>query len=241
MNTYTKVFKLVNGEEIIGTLISDSEESMLKISNPMIFKTATILDTKGVSHEITILKDWMFRADNKIADLSKDQVSISFVPNKKTLELYNLELSKTELPLEEIVDSSDIKNSFVNPLDQIMDSFMNNINDLIDQVPPPPQRKRKKKRKTRREPPMDESELDMSDLIPDELKERPMIYLSMVIPPECIMNLMTAGILDPEHLLEMIKEVKKKNNFTGDEKNREDFGSKFTDWNPDPKSSDYDN
>ena len=118
---------------------------------------------------------------------------------------------------------------------------MNNINDLIDQVPPPPQRKRKKKRKTRREPPMDESELDMSDLIPDELKERPMIYLSMVIPPECIMNLMTAGILDPEHLLEMIKEVKKKNNFTGDEKNREDFGSKFTDWNPDPKSSDYDN
>ena len=66
-----------------------------------------------------------------------------------------------------------------------------------------------------------------------------MIYLNMVIPPEAIMNLISAGILDPEMIQTMIDQVKKKAKFTGDEKTRKDFGNKFSDWNPDPKSDDY--
>ena len=53
------------------------------------------------------------------------------------------------------------------------------------------------------------------------------------------MNLVTSGMLNPEDLLKMVKEVKKKNRFTGDEKNRTDFGNKFSDWNPDPGSDEY--
>ena len=61
----------------------------------------------------------------------------------------------------------------------------------------------------------------------------------MVIPPEAIMNLITSGILEPDMLLKMIDEIKKRNKFTGDEKGREDFGNQFSDWNPDPLSDDY--
>lgn len=232
----TKVFKLISGEEIIGDLLNDDADSVLKIKNPMIFKTATMLDNRGIPHDVTILKDWMLRAEEKIADLPKEQISVSFNPNEKTLELYHLEMAKNDIP-PEIINGASMKDAFMNPLDDIVDSFMNNINDYIEKSP----KRRKKAKKRRPEPEPVDQELNIESLIPNELKERPMIYLSMVIPPECIMNLITAGILDPEQLLEIINEVKKKNNFTGDEKKREDFGNKLSDWNPDPKSTDYGN
>jgi hypothetical protein len=235
MNKNTKIFKLISGEEIIGNLLNNDSDSVLKIENPMVFKTATMLDNRGIPHDITILKDWMYRSDEKIADLPKEQISISFNPNEKTLELYKIEISKNDVSSQQIFNSDDLKNNFANPLDEIMNSFMNNLTDLAKQEP---LRKRRKGKKRRPLPP-DPDELTLEALIPDELKERPMIYLSMVIPPECIMNLITSGVLDPEQLLEIIEEVKKKNNFTGDEKKREDFGNKLSDWNPDPKSADY--
>ena len=235
MNKNTKIFKLVSGEEIIGNLLNNDNDSVLKIENPMVFKTTTMLDTRGVPHDVTILKDWMLRSNEKIADLAKEQVSISFNPNEKTLELYNIEMSKNNISPQEILDVGSVKDNFMNPLDEIMDSYMSNLIDLAKQEQP----RRRKAKKKRRQPEPEQDEMSLESLIPNELKERPMIYLSMVIPPECIMNLMTAGILDPEQLLEMINEVKKKNNFTGDEKKREDFGNKLSDWNPDPKSTDY--
>ena len=235
MNKNTKIFKLVSGEEIIGNLLNNDNDSVLKIENPMVFKTTTMLDTRGVPHDVTILKDWMLRSNEKIADLAKEQVSISFNPNEKTLELYNIEMSKNNISPQEILDAGSVKDNFMNPLDEIMDSYMSNLIDLAKQEQP----RRRKAKKKRRQPEPEQDEMSLESLIPNELKERPMIYLSMVIPPECIMNLMTAGILDPEQLLEMINEVKKKNNFTGDEKKREDFGNKLSDWNPDPKSTDY--
>ena len=235
MNKNTKIFKLVSGEEIIGNLLNNDNDSVLKIENPMVFKTTTMLDTRGVPHDVTILKDWMLRSNEKIADLAKEQVSISFNPNEKTLELYNIEISKNNISPQEILDVGSVKDNFMNPLDEIMDSYMSNLIDLAKQEQP----RRRKAKKKRRQPEPEQDEMSLESLIPNELKERPMIYLSMIIPPECIMNLMTAGILDPEQLLEMINEVKKKNNFTGDEKKREDFGNKLSDWNPDPKSTDY--
>jgi hypothetical protein len=70
-------------------------------------------------------------------------------------------------------------------------------------------------------------------------KDRHMILMQFYIPSEAIMNLLTSGMLDPKVLKRMIKDVKKKNNFTGDETDRADFGNKSSDWNPDPQSDDY--
>lgn len=250
MSTNIKIFKLVSGEEIIGNLES-VEESSFKVSKPMVFYTSTMLDHRGLPYDITILKDWMARSEEKVADIPKQQVSISFSPNEKTIELYSLELTKDQSK-EEIVPGSSIfgSNSDVKMdiFTEIFDDFIENVSNLMDDngdsdYPPPlpplpsPKSRKKKKKKQPKLPPV--NELDISNFIPDELKQRPMIYLSMVIPPEALMNLMTAGVLDPDQLLAMIEEVKKKNKFTGDEKKREDFGSKFSDWNPDPKSDDY--
>ncbi len=55
MNKNTKIFKLVSGEEIIGNLLNNDNDSVLKIENPMVFKTTTMLDTRGVPHDVVIL------------------------------------------------------------------------------------------------------------------------------------------------------------------------------------------
>lgn len=241
MNTEIKIFKLVSGEEIIGTLESTGENT-IKVGKPMIFYTSTMLDNKGVPYEMTILRDWMARSEEKIVEIPMHQVSVSFKPNEKTLELYFMELEKGSMKQEivggdQFFESSEDK---MQMFDDILDDFLNNINNLMDGDFPtnnPPPSKKKKKKKQKNAPELDPTNL--ANLMPDELKERPMIYLSMVIPPEAIMNLITSGVLEPEQLLAMIDEVKKKKKFTGDEKGRKDFGNKFSDWNPDPKSDDY--
>lgn len=235
-----KIFKLVNGDEIIGSLIESSEDGSVKIEKPMIFKTSTMVDGKGYPYDFTILKDWLTRTDDKVADIPKNQISTSFSPNENTIKLYNLEIAKLAFEeKDEIITGKEALDKLSNPgmsFDEILESFMDNVNNIMD-APPPPQRKRS--RKKRRSQPPEVEDATLSNMIPDELKERPMIYLSMVIPPEAIMNLVSAGIIDPDQLLLMIEEVKKKNKFTGDEKKREDFGNKFSDWNPDPNSKDY--
>ena len=82
------------------------------------------------------------------------------------------------------------------------------------------------------------NEMPSPEMNPREM-DRHGIYVSMMLPSEAIMNLITAGLLDPKDMLRMIKEVKRKNRFTGDEKERKDFGSKYSDWNPDPSSEEY--
>jgi hypothetical protein len=237
MSTEIKVFKLVNGDEIIGNII-DSNDSIFKINNPMIFRTSTVMDNRGYPYDVTILKDWMIRSDDKIAEIHKNQVSLIFSPNEKTIKLYNLELDRMEnSPEEQIVNAdgpdSPFESTPENDLTNMLDDFMDEIHGIMQDN----QKHNQKKKKRKKLPKVDE--VSFESMIPDELKKRPMIYLSMVIPPEAIMNLMTAGILDPEQLLGMIKEIKKANKFTGDEKKRKDFGNKFSDWNPDPESPDY--
>lgn len=241
MSTNIKIFKLVSGDEIIGDMMESTDDSIYKISQPMIFKTSTVMDNSGYPYDVTVLKDWLIRTDSKIAEISKTQISLVFSPNEQTVKLYTLELERIkDTPQEEIVKADDaVMENFaddmnVKAFNDMMDSFFSNMDEYMDNYP---KHHEKKKRKKRQQP--KQTEFNLSNLIPDELKKRPMIYLSMVIPPEAIMNLISAGIIDPEQLLTMIEEIKKENKFTGDEKKRKDFGSKFSDWNPDPESPDY--
>ena len=242
MSMQIKLFKLVSGEEIIGEVVEASDDNLYSIDKPMVFKTSTMMDNQGYPYDVTILKDWMIRTDTKIAHIPKNQISFVSDPNEQTIKLYNLELKRIENSEgEEIVNTEDIKDEMGSideqNIDQIMNNFLNSISDISNESDfSRPKKSSRRKRRKKSPPP---GELNLESFIPDELKKRPMIYLSMVIPPEAIMNLITAGILDPEQLLAMIDEVKKKNKFTGDEKKRDDFGNKFSDWNPDPESEDY--
>lgn len=232
-----KILKLSNGEELIAD-VEEQSDSFL-IHNPMVFLTSTMSDMSGVPVDVTFLKDWLNNSDNKSINIQKDRVVAITDAGKKTAEYYDMEKKKNDSEQKEISDE-EMKN-FIENVDKMVEGLfqakqeeeMNNYDESTpyEEYEEQLERKRRKKRKKKKESPF--------NMIPKEFQERPMIYLNMVIPPEALMNLISAGILDVEMIQTMVDEVKKKNKFTGDEKTRKDFGNKFSDWNPDPKSDDY--
>ena len=236
-----KILKLNNGEEIIANV--EETENTIIIDQPMVFSTSTMTDQIGRPIDVTFLKDWLNHSDNKKIELEKSKIVMMTDASKKSVEFYDLEKAKNSLTEEPVIEGDG------KPLEQLlaeMDKLMGEMtdaemNDLSDQernyneyseMEEEEYRRKKKRRKKRRN-------TNPNSMIPEELQNRPMIYMNMIIPPEAIMNLISSGVIDPDMIQAMIDQVKKKNKFTGDEKTRQDFGNKFSDWNPDPSSDDY--
>lgn len=240
-----KIFKLRSGEELICQVVEETK-TKIKIVNPLIFKLSTVLDEQG-SYDMTVLRDWLAHTNDKTAILPKNHIVMQYDPKEDTIKLYELQLESEKTLKEEIVsrdiDTTQQENfdSMMASQEQIMSDFLNSLfSDYVPQNLPKsdttnpfngnsPKRKRKKNKN---------HHLPSPEMNPEEVHNHG-IYVSMMLPAEAIMNLITAGLLNPEDLLAMIKEIKKKNRFTGDEKNRSDFGNKFSDWNPDPDSEEY--
>lgn len=236
-----KILKLKSGEEIAGQILEEND-SIVKIFQPMIFRVVSSFDNDGNPCDVTTLHDWLMNTDEKQVSLPMNHITFIMEPNKETKQLYELESIKEfdKNNFKTSVQESKIeKNIKMNEKDA--DLFGAFLQDLLDSAssmekwnkmeesPLTPKRKRKTPKKNVLPPDMtDENELD-----------RHMIMMQLYIPAEAIMNMVTSGLLDPRILLDMIKEVKKKNRFTGDEKHRKDFGDKLSDWNPDPNSDDY--
>jgi hypothetical protein len=228
-----KILKLRSGEEIACQVIEENDVNV-KVTKPMVFRYSVSTDSKGRTIDITTLHDWLVNSENKSVDIPVNHIAFVSEPNKDTMKLYEMESTKEFEP-----DAYKTSITANDSSDSMDDSTLNNdlfgsfLSDLLgstsSMMEPKEPRRRKKRRKPILPPDMvDENELD-----------RHMIMMQLYIPSEAIMNMITSGIIKPETLLDMIEEVKKRNRFTGDEKNRQDFGNKLSDWNPDPNSDDY--
>jgi hypothetical protein len=237
-----KILKLRSGEEIACQVLEEGNEN-IKIFQPMLFKTSSTYDPMGRMVDVTSLHDWLMNTDNKEAVLPSNHVALISEPNKSTMELYKIESTRefsSNSRSVSIKDTEDISMKapsaedfgiFIDELIQDINKASAEIEELAEENYPKPKRKKRRNKKSKSYLPpdmVDESELD-----------RHMIMMQLYIPAEAIMNMITSGMLDPQTLLDMVDEVKKRNRFTGDEKKREDFGTKYTDWNPDPNSDDY--
>jgi hypothetical protein len=236
-----KILKLRSGEEII-TQVLEENETTVKIFQPMYFNLLSTFNDEGMPCDVTTLHDWLVNVDDKNVSIPSNHIAFISEPNKDTKKLYEMESVKefsknsykTSIEENEKTPTLNVEDK-TSKLSADMDVFGMFLEKLINQSydeEAQPRNNPKKKRKPKKDylPPdmMDESELD-----------RHMIMMQLYIPAEAIMNMVTSGLLEPKVLLDMIKEVKKRNKFTGDEKDRGDFGGKFSDWNPDPKSDDY--
>jgi hypothetical protein len=227
------ILKLRSGEEIACQVLEETELN-IKVFQPMVFKTISSLDSTGRPFDVTTLQDWLMNTDEKNVLIPADHIAFKSIPNEETVKLYQMEsyqFDKNELKsdVRKTIDEEFNNQAFASFLEELM----NSSSSLVDE-PPPSKRKSSKKAKRKSKnnylPPdmTDENELD-----------RHMIMMQMYIPAEAIMNLITAGVIKPQVLLDMVDEIKKRNRFTGDEQTRKDFGDKFSDWNPDPNSDDY--
>jgi hypothetical protein len=237
-----KILKLKSGEELIAE-ITDKNRRTMTLTRPMVFRTTTMMDPIGRPYDMTILKDWLIHSQSKEVEIPKNHVASIIDPNPETTKLYNLEVTRLDNIIQETKQITD--EDIVNKLkekkklltdEQVINEIFGNLfkemeemgqdayNKIADLPELPPENNV-----------IDQDNSENSDFI-----ERPMIYISMMLPPEAIMDLMNAGILNPKQLSKIAKKIKKDNKFTGDEKDHPNYGNRWTDWSPDPNSDDYD-
>ena len=222
-----QILKLKSGEDII-CAVSIKAKTKYILTDPYIFKSTTMVNfDTGLPYDVTVIKDWLMLTNIKTITIPANHIAGSSTPSKEAKALYVKELEKIKkLKLSKkippSVPNSDSSKS-LNPRDfeKEIQEFMNKIMESTM----PPQ--------------MPKEEDDFFSPPNQNAFNRPMIQMSMIFPPEVMIELMESGIINVNDLKKIAKEVKKKLKFTGDEKHRPDFGNKLTDWNPDPKSDDY--
>lgn len=237
-----KILKLKSGEELIAQ-ISDKNRRTMVLSRPMIFRTTTMMDQIGRPYDMTILKDWLIHSQSKEVEIPRNHIASIIEPNTETTKLYSLEVTRLDNLVQETKQLSD--EDIINKLnekkklatdEQILNEIFGNLFKEMEEMG---QEAYDKMSNLPEVPP--DNLIDEGGADDAEVFQRPMIYISMMLPPEAIMDLMNAGILSPKQLSKIAKKIKKDNKFTGDEKDHPNYGNRWTDWNPDPNSGDYNN
>jgi superfamily II DNA/RNA helicase len=236
-----KIMKLRSGEEIIARITNSTKEK-LTVERPMCFRSILTQDLYGTPKEILIMKNWIpLSVENKI-DIPQDHIVSFLNPNLDAISLYELEKEKedtkqkTSQLKKEITEDEEFK--------QMMKYLSNNtqkLDDMMKEI-----ESQDKEEKKNKKPDNDD-----------------MIFMNMMFPPEMLVDLIESEIIDPEIFGEMYKDIKKHSRrkkplppnakkqpkkgqsegnsakFTGDQKDHKDYGNRWTDWNPDLSSEEY--
>lgn len=237
-----KIFKLKSGEEII-TQVKEFSKGKYIIEKPMVFKTATMLDPMGRPYDLTMLKDWLSHSDSKIIDLPKSHVATSFDPTLDTQKFYDAECTRMENKNKKEVEEKPINQDkspdnflealFGNIFGDIQNQVEEQLQQEMENVSPPPEL--------------------LNDATPKSDDVIPMVYINMMFPPEVILELLDAGLLDPRELYKLVRKIdkmnnpgkkkaKKKNPFPKQERitdmekkvDDEPFGCSWKDWSDNP-------
>tara|TARA_R110000744_G_C19358930_1_gene561225 strand:- start:2206 stop:2922 length:717 start_codon:yes stop_codon:yes gene_type:complete len=234
MKTPYRILKLRSGEEIITKIASQTKDKLV-IERPMIFITRIMIDPySGKQKELTVLKDWLSNTNEIQTKIPKDFIATFLIPDIDVVELYSLEKEKEDVNTEvrrQIIDTSsdDIKKEMKDPisfsdekleeaLKMMKDQYLNDPEMLDDMIND------------------EDVEFEDESMTP-EMKN--FITLTMFLPPEALLPMVQAGMLDPRDIKDLIDSLMNDNhNYNGDDKKRqeeEDFGNSWRDWSPDIK------
>jgi hypothetical protein len=245
MSQEYKVIKLKSGEELIAE-VSDTDSDKVKLTKPMVFKTIIISDpTNGYPKEGIVLKNWLAFGNQTETTIPSDFIATILEPTNDVITYYLSEKDRedgtyTKTPIEDL--TKQIQPKLTDDQIKKVEDYENMISDMFETIfgemeaeenlPAPPKNPKKKRKNNK-----------------DHI-----IHMNMVFSPEALAHMINEGMIDPRDIMDMIKHFNldkkksKKNRiresindkkFTGNETKREDFGNKWTDWNPDPDSNDY--
>ena len=234
MKTPYRILKLKSGEQLIARLKGE-ERGKIIIERPMVFMTRIVMDPySGRQRELTVLKNWLAHTNEIETRLPKDYIATYLVPDSDVMELYSLEKEKEDIDTKEpkITNLTEMmKKDLGSEMKSIDDMMPQDFEDLIDMM-----------RDAVEENPElldDIEEMQDSDMISPKSKN--FITMSMFLPPEALLSLVDAGLIDVEDVMDLIENLNgkvKRTEYTGDDKERqkeEDFGNEWTDWSPDLK------
>jgi len=203
----------------------------------MVFVTKFMVNPySGNQREVTTLQNWLSNTNEIQAKIPKDFIATFLVPGNDVIELYLLEkekediddgnlnsrkIIKTTAPEKKLNDISigDINENLEDTLNEMKEQIENNP-DFID-------------------------ELINGDLLEEDYEKennnnsnmQNIITLTMFIPPEALLPLVNAGMLNPKDIKDLIESLNEHNDhYYGDDKDRQqekDFGNNWRDWSPD--------
>ncbi len=252
-----QLIKLKSGEELISD-IGIKTKTKCELINPYVIRFTVMIDpVLGVPYDVSTIKDWLVLSDIKKINIPTNHIVNIFEPSVLTKKLYKQELKRTKdllkqpklKPKDKIPDP----NTDIIPSDKDLNNneIRNFIEDILSNM------------FSNESPTLEENNFydsmsmtpeDQYKDIPDPInlyneafpprkrksnKNRPLIQMNMLFPPEVLIDLMESGIINVNDINKIAKEIKNKLNYTGDERHRKDFGNKLSDWNPDINSDDY--
>lgn len=212
MNSSYRVLKLKSGEEIIAK-IKGKKEGKVILEKPMIFKTTTRTDMFGHSKEITFLKNWLSNSSSDIAAISENFIISWLVPSRDVTRLYDMEIndkrSKKPKSNKEMTDPYHTKDV----LDKILEELQN----------------------------LDDASTENSPFNPFDMEDK-FVFMHMMLPPEIVKEMFEEGLLDfdiEENLSSNMSKEINDDQYTGEQTKDPDYGNRWTDWNPDPFTEEY--
>ena len=213
-----RILKLRSGEELIANLRGESNNKLI-IERPMIFKSIIIPDPFGKQKELTILKNWLSHTNEIQTKIPKDFIATYLKPDSDVVELYNLEKEKqdTDLnPKRKIIDTKKENKKLDDMTSEDLNDFLNMVKQEMDENP--------------------NAFEDESPMMPPDMKN--FINMSIFLPPEALLSLVDAGLLDVEDINALIDSMRNDDNYyKGNDKKKQDendFGMDWRDWSPDP-------
>ena len=229
MSSSYRVLKLQSGEEIIAKIKGKKGEKII-LENPMVFTTQLRSTPFGQTQEITFLKDWLINTEKDTVKIPENFIVTWNSPSTDVAKLYDAERKNKS--------SRDYKKSSTNPNENnALDKILEDLKKLEDQID---ETEKNVKPPFPMDPPF--------PLPPGQSKNS--IFMSMMLPPDFIKNLIEEGYLDlddlddldyPEDNIGDFYEEINDHKYTGEEKTDPDYGNRWTDWNPDPLSDEYGN
>ena len=224
-----RILKLRSGEELIAEIRGEANNKLI-LSRPMIFKSLIIPDPFGKQKEITILKNWLGHTNEIQTKIPKDFIATYLTPDSDVVELYDLEKEKQDTdsnPKRKIIDVKKNK-QFPKEPTKMDDMTAEDLNDFLRMV----------KQEMSESPDLFEDEQSMMPEMPDDMNMKNFINMSIFLPPEALLSLVDAGLLDVEDVNALIDSLRNgNNNYNGDDKKRQeedDYGMDWKDWSPDP-------
>lgn len=236
-----KILKMKSGEEIIAG-VRKTKDGKLKLHRPMVFKSMVSPDIFGGVKEIFMLKNWLVLSSEQQTIIQLDSVNTILEPTMEVSNLYEAEKNKEDkytlkakqitpplfdLPQNETLqpkqDQKDGQQS-QDSIDNLQQKLEKMIEDMLN-IP--------------------EEESNLKELAKHEKGDK-MVFMNLVFSPDVIVELLRSGVLNRKEFGEMINHLTNNNGegmnpskFTGNKKNKKNFGNDWTDWNPDPSSEDY--
>lgn len=225
-----KIIKLKSGEDVIGTVRVGKDENV-KVFRPMVFKSMVQSDLFGGMKEYFMLKNWLMMSDDKVAVIKKDAINTIINASSDASALYEVEKEKQDNRKTPKPKAKKPELQGETGPDVGLDPF-----DIID---------KHIKELLEKNDKMYEQESNIKDLAKHKPDDK-MIFMNMVFTPDVLVELLKAGILDRKEFGEMINEITNTNGegmnpqkYTGNKKDKKDFGNSWTDWHPDPSSDEY--